>query len=214
MSIRVDPEKCNGCGLCVKSCPVNVIRIVPVSESLVEESIAGSERPRKNKKGLASIAVEGCTMCGACVEACRLDAISIDTPSETRWELDRAAGDFNKYRGVWVFGEQRDGKIAPVVFELIGVGRSLADARGTELAVVILGHNLSEAVEELASYPVDKVYVYEAPELAVYDAERYCRVLSDVTRELKPEIFLAGATTTGRSFMSGVAINLYTGLTA
>ena len=39
-------------------------------------------------------------------------------------------------------------------------------------------------------------------------------MLTDVTRELKPEIFLAGATTTGRSFMSGVAINLYTGLTA
>jgi electron transfer flavoprotein alpha subunit len=33
-------------------------------------------------------------------------------------------------------------------------------------------------------------------------------------REHKPEIFLAGATTTGRSFMSGVAINLYSGLTA
>ncbi len=91
---------------------------------------------------------------------------------------------------------------------------SLADARKSELAVVILGHNLGEAVEELASYPVDKVYVCEAPELAVYDAERYCRVLTDVTRELKPEIFLAGATTTGRSFMSGIAISLYTGLTA
>ena len=63
-------------------------------------------------------------------------------------------------------------------------------------------------------YPVDKVYVYDAPELANYDAERYCRVLTDVVREHKPEIFLAGATTTGRSFMSGVAINLYTGLTA
>ena len=39
-------------------------------------------------------------------------------------------------------------------------------------------------------------------------------MLTDVVREYKPEIFLAGATTTGRSFMSGVAINLYTGLTA
>ncbi|MCE5315585.1 MAG: electron transfer flavoprotein subunit alpha [Armatimonadota bacterium] len=186
MSITVDASKCNGCTLCMKSCGSNAIEV---------------------KDKLATITVENCTMCGACVSTCRFKAISIDIEKQ-------AAEDLSKYKGVWVFGEQRDGHVAPVVFELINIGRTLADDRKTELAVVILGNNISEAVEDLASYPVDKVYVYEAPELENYDAERYCRVLTDVTRELKPEIFLAGATTTGRSFMSGVAINLYTGLTA
>ncbi|MHB9036888.1 MAG: FAD-binding protein [Armatimonadota bacterium] len=186
MSISVDASKCNGCTLCVKSCGSSAIEV---------------------KDKLATITVESCTMCGACVSACRFQAISIDIEKQ-------AAEDLSQYKGVWVFGEQREGHVAPVVFELINIGRSLADARETELAVVILGNEISDAAEELASYPVDKVYVYEAPELEAYDAERYCRVLTDVTRELKPEIFLAGATTTGRSFMSGVAINLYTGLTA
>ncbi len=186
MSIRVNETKCNGCSLCVKSCGTGAIEV---------------------KDKLATITIESCTMCGACVASCRFNAISIDIDKQPQEDL-------SKYKGVWVFGEQRDGKVAEVVLELINVGRDLADARKTELAVVILGHNISQAAEELAEYPVDKVYVYEAPELEVYDAERYCRVLTDVTRELKPEIFLAGATTTGRSFMSGVAINLYTGLTA
>jgi electron transfer flavoprotein alpha subunit/NAD-dependent dihydropyrimidine dehydrogenase PreA subunit len=186
MSIRVDETRCNGCGLCVKSCGTNCIEV---------------------KDKLATITVEGCTMCGACVAACRFNAISIEIEKQPREDL-------SQYKGVWVFGEQRGGHIAPVVLELIGIGRDLADARQTELAVVILGSNISDAANELAEYPVDKVYVYDAPELEVYDAERHCRVLTDVTRELKPEIFLAGATTTGRSFMSGVAINLYTGLTA
>ncbi len=186
MSISVDSSKCNGCTLCVKSCATSAIEV---------------------KDKLATITLEGCTMCGACVAACRFQAISID--------IDRQPlEDLSTYKGVWVFGEQRDGKVAPVVFELINVGRDLANARHTELAVVILGNNISEAVEDLAGYPVDKVYVYEAQELENYDAERYCRVLTDVVREYKPEIFLAGATTTGRSFMSGVAISLYTGLTA
>ncbi len=186
MSISVDASKCTGCTLCVKACGTNAIEV---------------------KDKLATITLESCTMCGACVSSCKFNAISIDIEKQ-------ATEDLSRYKGVWVFGEQRDGKVAPVVFELINIGRTLADDRNTELAVVILGNNISEAVEDLASYPVDKVYVYEAPELENYDAERYCRVLTDVTRELKPEIFLAGATTTGRSFMSGVAINLYTGLTA
>lgn len=186
MSITVDASKCNGCTLCVASCANNAIEV---------------------KDKLATIDLEKCNFCGACVSACRFRAISIEIEKQPVEDLD-------KYSEVWVFGEQREGKVAPVVYELINVGRDLANARNTRLAVVILGDNLTNAVNDLASYPVDKVYVYEAPELAVYDAERYCRVLTDVMRAHKPEIVLAGATTTGRSFMSGVAINLYTGLTA
>ncbi len=186
MSISVDSTKCNGCGVCVKACPTVAIEVTGK---------------------LATITVEGCTMCGACVSACHFSAISIDIDKQP-------AEDLGNYSGVWVFGEQRDGHVAPVVFELINIGRDLANVRRSELAVVILGHNIWDAVEELATYPVDRVYVYEAAELEVYDAERYCRVLTDVVREHKPEIFIAGATTTGRSFMSGVAISLYTGLTA
>jgi electron transfer flavoprotein alpha subunit len=178
--------KCNGCGLCVKACPTGAIEV---------------------KDKLATIVEDSCTYCGACVSTCRFSAISIDIDKQPTEDL-------SKYSGVWVFGEQRDGHVAPVVLELINIGRTLANDRGQELAVVILGHNIGDAVEMLSKYPVDKVYMYEAPELAVYDAERYCRVLTDVVREYKPEIFLAGATTTGRSFMSGVAINIYTGLTA
>src|SRR5208337_2122261 len=92
--------------------------------------------------------------------------------------------------------------------------RQLADARGSQLGVVVLGNNLGQAAAELSEYPVDKVYLCEAPELASYDGERYSRVLADIVRENKPEIMLAGATTQGRSFMSQVAIKIYTGLTA
>jgi len=186
MPISVIADKCNGCGLCVKSCPTGAITI-------------------DNK--LAVIDLDLCNYCGSCVSACRPRAIVIEIEKQ-------AAEDLGGYSGVWVFGEQFRGRIAPVVLELIGIGRRLADDRESELAVVVLGDKLETAAAELADYPVDKVYVYEAPELAQYDGERYSRVLSDVIRELKPEILLAGATTTGRSFMSRVAVQVYTGLTA
>ena len=186
MSIRVIEDLCNGCTLCVKSCPTAAITI-------------------ENK--LAIIDLDLCNYCSSCVSSCRFRAIEIEIEKQ-------AAEDLSAYKDVWVFGEQFRGKIAPVVYELIGAGRQLADDRKSQLAVVVLGDNLENAARELAGYPVDKVYLYEAPELANYDGERYSRVLSDLVREMKPEIMLAGATTQGRSFMSQVAVRIYTGLTA
>lgn len=186
MAIRVIEDKCNGCGLCVKSCPQAAIEV-------------------DNK--LAIIDLDLCNYCSSCVSACRFRAIVMDVEKQ-------AQEDLSQYSGVWVFGEQFRGEIAPVVVELVSVGRQLADARGSELAVVVLGNKLDNVAAELAEYPIDKIYLYEAPELAAYEGERYARALSDVIREKKPEILLAGATTTGRSFMSRVAIQLYTGLTA
>lgn len=186
MAIRVFEDKCNGCGLCAKSCPRVAIEV-------------------SNK--MAIIDLELCNYCGSCVSACRFRAIAIEIEKQAKEDL-------TQYKNVWVYGEQFRGEISPVVKELIGIGRKLADDRGSELAVVILGDKLDEAAADLADYPVDKIYIYDAPELADYDGERYSRVLTDIVREFKPEIMLAGATTQGRSFMSQVAIKIYTGLTA
>ncbi len=35
ISLVIDPEKCNGCGLCVKECPRNVIKLVPANSKIV-----------------------------------------------------------------------------------------------------------------------------------------------------------------------------------
>ncbi len=51
----IDPEKCTGCMLCVKKCPV--------------EAISGE------KKEPQSIATETCIKCGLCYEVCKFDAV-------------------------------------------------------------------------------------------------------------------------------------------
>jgi len=48
------------------------------------------------------------------------------------------------YKGLMVFAEQRDGRIHPVSYELLGKGREIADKLGVELSSVLLGHQMGE----------------------------------------------------------------------
>jgi len=147
---------------------------------------------------------EGCNLCGACVEACDFDAITIEAA-----EQEVSEG----FEGVWVFAEQRDGRLKSVSYELLSEGRKLADKLGAELCAVCLGHNV-EGVEGLVAYGADKVYLADDPALADHQEDYYTGVLVDLIRQHKPEILLAGATAMGRSFIPRVASIIYTGLTA
>ncbi len=82
------------------------------------------------------------------------------------------------------------------------------------LAAVILGPAESDGLRELIQRGADCVLHAEAPELANFLPEPYTRVLEDLVVKHTPEIFLAGATTTGRTVMPLLAIRCRAGLTA
>lgn len=56
MAVNIDKDTCVGCGLCVKTCPVDAL-------SMVEKK--------------AVVDAEECIDCGACVDACPVEAISL-----------------------------------------------------------------------------------------------------------------------------------------
>jgi electron transfer flavoprotein alpha subunit len=58
------------------------------------------------------------------------------------------------------------------------------------------------------------VYLAEHPTLVPFNDESYAKVLTELIKEKKPEILLAGATAMGRSFIPRVAVAVATGLTA
>jgi electron transfer flavoprotein alpha subunit len=118
------------------------------------------------------------------------------------------------YKGVWVFAEQKKGKVQSVVYELLGKGRELADALGTELAAVLIGDAVEAQAEELFWRGADKVYLVENAGLKSYQDEPYTNIIVELVKEFKPEILLYGATSIGRSLASRIAVKLYTGLTA
>ena len=120
----------------------------------------------------------------------------------------------NDYNGVWVIGEQREGKINPVTIELIGEGRKLADQLGKELAVVIAGYEVEKEVKELLHYSVDKVYYINDPLLKDFTTDGYAISIANLIERKKPEVVLVGATSLGRDIAPRIAGKVGTGLTA
>ena len=56
MAVTIDKEKCNACGTCVESCPVEALKL----------------------KDVAVVDEETCIDCGTCVDECPEGAISLD----------------------------------------------------------------------------------------------------------------------------------------
>ena len=125
------------------------------------------------------------------------------------------SADIAAFKDVWVFCEQREGKLMPTDFELISKGRDLANELGVNVCGLLLGgKGIESAAKELGGYGADKVYVCEDEKLAVYNTDAYAKVICDVIEELKPEAFLIGATNIGRDLAPRCAARLHTGLCA
>jgi len=186
VSIRIIDDKCGGCKLCVKACPFGAIEI---------------------KEKMAIIDFAKCNLCGACVPVCKFAAIEIKKQSSPTRDL-------NGYKDVWVFCEQKKGKVQSVSWELLGEGKKLAEKLGCNLCGVLIGSDVAEEAKSVIHRGAKKVYLVDAPELKNYLDEPYTNVLVELINEYKPEILLCGASTIGRSLISRVAISIKTGLTA
>ena len=97
------------------------------------------------------------------------------------------SADIAAFKDVWVFCEQREGKLMPTDFELISKGRDLANELGVNLCGLLLGgEGIESAAKELGGYGADKVIVCESPLLATYTTDGYAKVICDVIEDLKP----------------------------
>jgi len=123
--------------------------------------------------------------------------------------------DKSKYKGIWVFAEQYEGTVHPVVIELLGEGNKLAKDLGCELCALLLGGaDIEKETKKLIECGADKVYIATAPELKHYTTLPYASIISEMINQYKPEIVLFGATTTGRDLASRIAARINAGLTA
>lgn len=119
-----------------------------------------------------------------------------------------------EYKGIFIFIEQVDNRIAGVSFELIGKARELAAVLNTEVTAVLPGYQVASLTDELARHGADRVIMVDDPALETYMTEPYVKSLTAVVQQYKPEIVLYGATAIGRDLAPRVSARVHTGLTA
>jgi electron transfer flavoprotein alpha subunit len=118
-------------------------------------------------------------------------------------------------KGVWILAEQQHGRVQRISHELLTRGRDLADKRKADLTAVIFGHEINDAdLGELIDRGADRVIAIESPQLEHFLVEPYSACMLALIREFRPEIIIAGATSTGRTLMPYVAAKADAGLTA
>ena len=120
-----------------------------------------------------------------------------------------------KSSGVWVLAEQKDGELQRISFELLTRGLKLSEKSGSELSAMIFSSSISEdELGELIERGADRVVCIESPHLAHFMPAPFAACMIKVIEEYRPEIIIAGATSTGRTLMPYVAVKTPTGLTA
>ncbi len=185
--LEINREICTGCGSCLPVCPFGAL-------SLDNENLA--------------VVSEACTGCGACLPECPVEALSLPEV-EKKEQVPNA-----EYSGVWVWVEQFNHQAGSISWEMMGEGRKLADRRGTTLSACVLGYQAESIARQAIAYGADRVFLVDDPTLEVYRTDPYARILVELVRKYKPEIFLLGASTRGRDLAGAVATYIYTGLTA
>lgn len=117
---------------------------------------------------------------------------------------------------VWVLTECRqDGGLSPVSFELLAWGRGLADdLDGLLTAVVLTAQDDEGQWQRLVAQGADRVIVVKSDALGVFRPRPYAQALANLVRKHQPQVFLAAATTTGRTVMPYLSMLVDAGLTA
>jgi len=186
--LKIDIDKCIGCGECEEVCSFGAI-------SVVDEK--------------AKVDPETCTLCGTCVDTCPEGALEIEAVEEKSEKKD-----LSSWKGVWVVAELRGDGFAPVTFELLGKAKELSQTLSVPVTAIVIGSGIRAKAEELIHRGADKVIVVDNPQLSSFVDEAYSKIVAYLAQEEKPEIILAGATAIGRAFIPQVATMLETGLTA
>ncbi len=185
--LKIEQEKCTGCGVCAASCPFGAIEMEGAF-------------PRVN---------DSCVFCGNCEKECPAQAISL--PQR------KAGMDTGAYRDIWVVLEMNPRKnvLQKVSLELLSEAKRLAGLLGEKVGAVLLCEGPPKDFRQsVAAVGCDYARIVRDGALAQYNTDIYADVVTRLAQAYKPAGILFPATENGRDLAPRVSCALETGLTA
>ncbi|OHD58835.1 MAG: electron transfer flavoprotein subunit alpha [Spirochaetes bacterium GWF1_41_5] len=120
----------------------------------------------------------------------------------------------NEYKGIWIIGEQKEGIIQSITYELLARALELKGSRAHEISIVIFGNIHDAELKKIRNVNADYLLQINDRRVDYFLPEPYANILYDLVQKRRPEIIIAGATSSGRTIMPLVATRCRTGLTA
>lgn len=183
--IVINQEKIDNTDEVLKLCPFNAIELI---DQKIEINSA-------------------CKMCKICVKKGPKGAFEF--VENLKKEINK-----DEWKGIAVYVDHHEGDIHPVTYELIGKAREMAKKVNHPVYCIFVGKDIKDKCDNLISYGVDEVFIYDSPEFEHFRIEPYSRAVEDFINNIKPTIMLVGGTTLGRSLAPRLAARFKTGLTA
>ena len=106
---------------------------------------------------------------------------------------------------VLVIVEQRNGSLGRISHEAVAAGQALAAMIGGDCAAVVLGENITEAANELASKALARAYTVDHALLKLYTPDAYVAALQQLIQKTSPAYVVFPHTYQVRDFAPSLA---------
>lgn len=113
---------------------------------------------------------------------------------------------------VWIVAEHKEGNLKKVSWELLGIGKKLAEKTGGSVSALLLGHGIEGLASDLDGYGATRIFLCDSEALKDYTNEGYAKAIVDLAKAHGPSILLGAATALGKDLFPRVAARLQTGL--
>ncbi|HLF90229.1 MAG TPA: electron transfer flavoprotein subunit alpha/FixB family protein, partial [Anaerolineales bacterium] len=111
---------------------------------------------------------------------------------------------------VFVYVDQFKGTALPTSWEVVGVGRTLADQLGGTVSALVIGQNVENLAQQAIRYGADEAMLADNAVFADYRAEPYATAVSKAAADAA--ILLFPTTTSGREIAGLSAMDLNSGV--
>jgi len=119
----------------------------------------------------------------------------------------------NRNLEIWVFGDYRNHPKDRLTLQVLGQARALSEGRG-KVTAILLGHQAEEVARDYMAYGAQRILMVDHPQLALYRADLFTTITSDLVQNYKPNVFLLGASGFGKEVAARIAKRIGAGLGA